>query len=212
MLVSDILDLMANLGIGLDEPTKDDNEIYLRYLNLAHFELYRHTASVNPFLILQKDILSVNNGVVDSLTAPLFSIRKVYRTDTNLGLIAYSIDKVLDSDPSLSVIGNPIYWYYANNNLNVWPLWTQQDGLGVIYNTEINYLKINDDLNSYYPLSFHPLLADGAVYYLFQSETGFKNDIKMKKAEERWNEGRTNLYNYFLTVAGKPIYSTFSRI
>lgn len=212
MLVSDVLNLVANLSIGLDSPTPDDQIIWLRYLNLAHFELYRHTAPVNPFLTLQTDTLNVNNGVVDALSQPIFAPRTVYRADINQIIQPYSLDKVLQCDPGLQVEGEPKYWYYANNSLNVWPLWTQANGIGVIYNTRANIFQINEDVSIYYPLEFHTLLADGTAYYLFQSEVGFKNDLKMQKAKDRWNEGKTNIYNYFVTVSGKPIYSTYSRI
>lgn len=212
MLVSDVLDLVANLSIGLDNPTQDDEEIFLRYLNLAHFELFSRTASINPFVTIQSDVLNVNDGVVDNLTAPLFSIRSVYSTDSKSSLIPYSYNRILDLDPTLTQTGQPQYWYYVNNTLNVWPLWTKDEGIGVRYVVAAEPFDLNDDLSPLYPPTFHPLLVDGTCYYLFQTESGFKNETKMLKAEKRWMNGTTDLYNYLLMVGGKPIYSTFSNI
>lgn len=212
MLVTDVLNLVANLSIGLDNPTDDDQEIFLRYLNLAHFELFQHTAPVNPFIPIQSDMLDVNNGVVDNLTAPLFSFRSVYRTDSNKELIPYSYDKILDKDPGLIITGEPIYWYYINNKLNVWPLWTEEEGIGVRYNIASNPFQLNNDLSPIYPVQFHPLLIDGTCYYLFQTETGFKNESKMMNSQKRWKNGISNIYNYFVMLGGKPIYSTYSKI
>jgi len=212
MLVTDVLNLVANLSIGLDVPTEDDQQIFLRYLNLAHFKLFGHTAPVNPFIPIHSDILDVNNGVVDNLTAPIFSFRIVYRTDTNKPLIESSYDEIISKDPGLTIIGQPSYWYFANNSINVWPLWTQAQGIGARYNVSSDLFEINDDLSPIYPLQFHPLLVDGTCYYLFQTESGFKNEVKMTLAKSEWKKGMTDLYNYFRTLGGKKIYSTFSKV
>lgn len=212
MLARDVLNLVANLSIGLDTPTANDEEIFLRYLNLAHFDLFAHTATVNPFIPKQSDILDVNNGVVDNLTAPLFSFRVVYRTDTNTPLISYSYDKIIESDPGLTITGEPKYWYFSENAINVWPLWTQPQGIGARYNVEVTPFGINDDLSPIYPAHFHPLLVHGTCYYLFQTESGFKNEVKMAKADVRWEKGKSDMYNHFLMIGGKPIFSTYSNI
>ena len=213
MLVSDILNITANFSLGLDFPTPDDLPIYLRYLNLAHFEAYRYTALINPFLNVNRETLDVDNGIAPPLSNTFFSIRKVYRTDTNKPLIETSYDEIIDKDPSLTQAGFPDYWYFINNSLNVWPLWTQAQGVGIIYNRSVTPLNLNDDLSPPYPVEFHPVLADGTAYFLFQGEeAGFKNDSKMKIAQDRWNKGKADLYNYLFAVSRKKVYSTYSRI
>lgn len=216
MLVGEILNLVAELSIGLDSPTADDIPIFLNYLNLAHFELFSQTATVNPIVNIQRDVLAVTDGVVDPLTHDVFSFRSVYRADLNVQIHPTSIDKIIERDPSNITTGDPSFWYYSNGRLNVWPLFTQGTdigGIGVLYNTQPAPLGQNDDLSDYYPIGFHPLLVEGTCYYLFQSETGFKNDAKMNRSYKRWKDGKTILYNYLITLgSGKTFRSTYSRI
>jgi len=40
VLVSEIIDLMGHLSIGRDNVSADEEKIFLKYINLAHFELY----------------------------------------------------------------------------------------------------------------------------------------------------------------------------
>lgn len=217
MFVGEILNLVAQLSIGLDSPTTDDQSIFLNYLNLAHFELYKKVASVNTIIPIQRDILNVADGVVDPLTQPIFNIRSVYRKDINLQLIPSSFDKIQVMDPSLIITGEPAYWYYINSTLNVWPLFTQateNGGIGVVYDVQpvLFDLDDNSDLSVYYPIAYHPLLVDGTCYYMFQSETGFRNESKMTLMYNRWEAGKTTLYNYLMMSGGKNLYSTYSRI
>lgn len=216
MLVGEILNLVSQLSIGLDSPTNDDIPIFLSYLNLAHYELYKKVASVNTIIPIQRDILNVTNGIVDPLTQSMFKIRSVYRNDINVQLKPYIYNRIQEKDPSLSITGEPIYWYYINNTLSVWPLFTQtiaNGGIGVVYNIQASPfdLEENSDLSIYYPEVYHPLLVDGTAYYMFQSETGFRNDNKMNAMATRWEVGKTNLYNYFLMSGGDNFYSTYSR-
>jgi hypothetical protein len=215
MLVGEIIDLIAKLSIGLDSPTVDDRSIYLSYLNLAHFELYKKVAAVNTRIAIQRDILNVTNGVVDPLTKDMFNIRSVYRNDINFQLKPYSFDKIQTRDPSLIYTGQPTYWYYINNQLTVWPLFTQtveNGGIGVVYDLQPLPFDLDDnsDLSIYYPVPYHPVLIDGASYYMFQSETGFRTESKMNSMMTRWETGKNNLYNYLRVSGGKSTYSTYN--
>lgn len=216
MLVGEILNLVAQLSIGLDSPTADDQTIFLGYLNLAHFELYKKVASVNTGTPIQRDLLAVTDGLVDPLTQPMFNIRSVYRKDRNIQLCPYSFDLIQQKDPALITTGEPRYWYYINNAVNLWPLFTQtveEGGIGVVYDMQPFPFDLagNSDLSTYYPLAYHPLLVDGTCYYTFQSETGFRNESKMNMMQARWELGKVNLYNYLMMSGGKNLYSTYSR-
>ena len=48
MNVSDLIDLMANLSIGLDNPSDSDTVTFLKFLNLAYFELLQDSHAQNP--------------------------------------------------------------------------------------------------------------------------------------------------------------------
>jgi hypothetical protein len=216
MLVGDVLNFASQLSMGLDSPTADDAAIWLGYLNLAHFELFAQTATVNAGIPLITDKLNVTDGVCDPFTQSIYSVRSAYRIDINRVLQPTTYDKVLAQDPGGQILANPTHWYIINSILYTWPISTltieDGSGVGVIYNTQPIVFGMNDDLSLYYPVAFHPLLIDGTCYYMFQSETGFKNQEKMRTAEMRWTKGKTNLFNYFIALGGKTSFSTFNRL
>ena len=60
-----------------------------------------------------------------------------------------------------------------------------------------------------YPMAYHPVLADGALHYLFQEEGGFKSSPKSQEAKERWEIGKSKLLSYLYSSSGQAL-STFS--
>jgi hypothetical protein len=60
------------------------------------------------------------------------------------------------------------------------------------------------------PPLYKQILADGASYYLFQSETGFKDQLKMQAAMMRWKEGKQKLFAYMKNRGGNKFFSTYS--
>jgi hypothetical protein len=62
-----------------------------------------------------------------------------------------------------------------------------------------------------YPVAYHPVLADGALYYLFQEEGGFKDAQKDVQARVRWETGKSRLLSYLYYSSGQT-FSTFSSI
>lgn len=214
MLVGDVLNLVGQLSIGLDSPTADDSAIWLNYLNLAHFELYAQTATVNTVIPIQTDQLNVTDGLCDPFTLPIFSVRSAYRIDTNRELQPTTFDRIMTRDPGLTILGDPIMWYIVGTRMHTWPITTlltaDGSGVGVIYNVQPPVFGPNDDLSLYYPTAFHPLLVDGTCYYMFQSEAGFNNQEKMRRADLQWTTGKTNLFNYFVALGGKTNFSTFN--
>jgi hypothetical protein len=61
------------------------------------------------------------------------------------------------------------------------------------------------------PHPVYPVLADGALYYLFQEEGGFKNTQKELEARKRWETGKSRLLSYLYTSSGQT-FSTFSSV
>ena len=59
MTVAHLLTLMGHLSLGNDNINATERAIFLQYLNLAHFELYQSTASLNQqlyeFEVLEKE-------------------------------------------------------------------------------------------------------------------------------------------------------------
>ncbi len=82
----------------------------------------------------------------------------------------------------------------------------------VVFVPQPKFLKAEtpeDDIP--YPLAYHPVLVDGALYYLFQEEGGFKSPQKAQAAEQRWEIGKTRLISYLYQASGSS-FSTFSSV
>lgn len=62
------------------------------------------------------------------------------------------------------------------------------------------------------PALYQYILADGAAYYVFQSETGFKDQTKMQTSYTRWMEGKQKLFAYLKNFGGQKYYSTYSPV
>jgi hypothetical protein len=188
-------------------------------LNLAHAELFRKTAAVSPVVkILRENNLNVTNGQIDPLTQTPFLIRSVTMMDQKKPLAATSLEEIEKTDPLLTKTGQPWAWYYANSSVFVYPFTTSdaQAGsgqAGVSYIAQPATLVLNTvSADVPYPALYHPVLVDGACYYLFQTEAGFKNDLKMKLALERWERGKSELLCYLRNLSGQQYYSTYTEV
>lgn len=209
MTVNEMINLISTLSVGLDAPSADDQEIFLRYLNLAHYELYRKTAHTNPAVGLVREVLDVVDGDAEDTSSPFFMVRSVYRTDQNMEITPSSLDDVQAEDPQHTKVGSPRLWYYANNKISVYPIYTGE--IGILYVKAPTPFTLNTSQAEIpYPPIFHSVLVHGASYYLFQGETGFRNETKMKDNELKWMNESTQLLQYLTNISGKKYYSTFS--
>jgi hypothetical protein len=213
--VKDIVSLLATLSIGLDEPGDSDIVVFMQYINLCYFELLQETISQSPFVEKLNVQLDCTDGVLDAPYYPIFIPKHVYDIALNVPLTATLEDDVLKQDPGLTKTGTPQSWYYANGVINVYPLTTSFVGDGAGFG--LRYIKEPDPLEYsttssliLIPKMYQQILADGASYYLFQSETGFKDQLKMQAAMMRWKEGKQKLFSYMKNVSGKKNLSTFS--
>lgn len=210
MNVSKMITTMRNLSIGKVYSDDDANDIALTYLNLAHDELYRETANLNDRVFVKDTLPSIANQTRIILTRVPFLILKAtcegrYSDLRGLSFIEFdSYKRRLDYQDFPAVYNN------IGVNFDFFPIVT-----GGFYNFDIIYaperipLTIETTENEIpYPLSFHGVLVDGALYYLFQDEGGFKNPIKEKKAEDRWVNGKADLVTY-LYGRNDKIISTF---
>ena len=212
MTVNEILINAALLGVGLDNPSPNDLDIFLRYLNLAHWELIRKTAPFNPRVVVLNEEQPCIEGVVNPLNNTPFAFKKVYESTLNRSLEPTSIDEIQKSDPGLIKTATyPSSWYYFNNTLNVYPIFSGT--IGVWYIPQPTPLDFNTlEQNIPYPIPYHPILIDGTCYYLFQGEGAFKDGVKMQTALARWEKGKTELMSYLISLSGQTYYSTFSQV
>lgn len=217
MDVAEIIRLMANLSIGLDDPNDDDIIVFLQYINLCYFEILQETISQNPLVVKLNEQLDCTDGVLATTSQPIFIPKDIYNLALNIPLNPTIEEKVLQKDPGLTKTGIPQEWYYANGVINVYPLTTSLvddgGGFGVRYIPQPSQLSYGTPSTSILiPPLYQQVLADGASYYLFQSETGFKDQTKMQAAMMRWEKGKQKLFAYMKNISGNKFFSTYSAV
>ena len=114
MDVKEILQRLANLGVGLDIPTETDNEITLRYVNLSHYELYRSSMSLfSSYTPIENELFTATDGVIQDLNNFL-GIRFVHVTIKGSVTIIPQTNylNVIRRDPNLIEKGIPKCWYF----------------------------------------------------------------------------------------------------
>jgi hypothetical protein len=211
MNVSDIINMMALTGVGLEDPTPEDREIYLKFINLANLELYR--LAIFSEKSLYRDITNITtdaNGVYHFPIFPL-EIEKVICTSLLKNLHFDVIENLQKYDTLLNKEGTPSKWYFNRKNLVIYPVQTAP--IDLILWTIPNPIHLTLDtaeMDIPYPPVYHDILMHGASYFLFQSEGG-KNREKMIIAEKKWTDGKTRLLD-FLQAYQKPQTSTFENV
>lgn len=222
MDVTEIIKLLATLSIGLDDiDVTDENNsdviVFLRYINLVYFELLQATANENPLIVKLHETLDCTDGVLAPTSNPIFIPKVIYNISSNLALVGALEGDILQNDPSLKQTGSPYQWYYANGVINVYPLVTSSvadgGGFGIRYIPQPSALKLSSlSSDILIPPLFQQILADGAAYYVFQSENGFKDQTKMVSAMTRWEDGKRKLFSYMKNISGKKILSSYSPV
>ena len=212
MNVKEIIQLAAEQSVGLESPTSLDENVYLKYLNLIHGELYRKTAAINPQASMVTESHATDDGSFKPDQLPVM-IRSVYVAiaGNSLVLKPISYDKILTKDPEMTLGGQPHYWFFLNNKIQTYP--RQENTFKIIYVKEPDALTIETLSEQIpYPPLYHQVLVDGTCYYLFQGETGLKNSKELEQAAAKWEKGRNELYAYFMTLSGTGSLSTFSEV
>jgi hypothetical protein len=217
MDVADILRLLATLSIGLDDPSDSDIVVFMRYLNYCYFELLQDVLTQSPLVTIINESLDCNNGNLDSTSQPLFIPKAVYDISRNLPLTGTTFDDVIKKDPGITKTGQAQEWYYSSSVINVYPKVTSLvsggKGFGVWYIAQPLPLQATSSSSDILiPAMYQQILADGAAYHLFQSETGFKDQLKMQAAMARWQTGKQKLFAYMKNISGKKYFSTYSPV
>lgn len=204
---------MGTLSIGNDNITASEQAIFLQYLNLAHLELYRCTANLNPNLLYSETLANNAGDNVITLSYVPFLVNSVYIPSLNSNLIRRSRVDQIACDPDSTDTGNPTHFIVVENTIQFAP--AVQTG---VFETFVWYVPNPGDLlistpqeEIPYPAPYHQVLADGALYYLFQDTGGFKNVQKEAEANIRWERGKSKLLSYLYNSSGTKI-STFRNV
>ena len=213
MNVKEIIKLVSDLSVGLENPTPMDEEIYLRYLNLVHFNLYRSVGTINPYVPLIEEEYEVEAGTFEPNAVP-FVIRSVYVPLKNNArvLSPISYDEILKQDPSMETVGLPQFWFYLSKQITLYP--NKYEGpvkMITMSGPTLFTLETLEEQIPYPPL-YHQVLVDGTCYYLFQGESGLKNQAELVASQARWEKGKQALYSYLMSLSGTGLLSTYSEV
>ena len=213
MKIAELLTLMGHLSVGNDNITPTERAIFLQYLNLAHLELYQETANFNQDLLIQENLISQQGANTVMLSKMPYLISTVYvLTPGQKKLPRLSVVDGNDLDVSTQGKGTPSAYFIQKNTLSFVPPQTAPVSAIVWYVPQPKTLaEAMEEGDIPYPVAYHPVLADGALYYLFQEEGGFKNTQKELEARERWKTGKSKLLSYLHNSSGQS-FSTFSSI
>lgn len=212
MNVIDILNLMGTLSIGNSNITPSEQAIFLTYLNLANLELYRATANFNQDLLVSETFDPDPEDLNYELANIPFLVNSVYLPDTKVRLERLSQADLIRKDPNLSKTGQPLNYVVQGKTISLYPpqeipvkavVWYVPSPIPFDINTPESFIP--------YPSVFHPVLADGGLYYVFQDAGGFKNSEREADAKARWNRGKSELLSYLYNVSGES-FSTFRNV
>jgi len=210
--VTRLLNLMGNLSLGNDNITEVERAIFLQYLNLAHLELYQVTANFNQDLLVQVTLANQVDSNQVQLPETPYLANSVYDLTHQRQLRRISLSDAITKDPAFTANGNPTQYFVKRDVLEFVPTQTAITSINVWYTPQPTTLtEQTQEQDIPYPLAYHPVLVDGALYYLFQEEGGFKNLQKAQAAQARWEVGQTRLLAYLYNSSGQ-LFSTFSSV
>ena len=217
MKIAELLTLMGHLSVGNDNITPTERAIFLQYLNLAHLELYQETANFNQDLLIMENLANEEQARLEGtntvkLSRMPYLVSSVYVLTNKQKLSRLSLGEAIENDPDLSSRGTPSAYFVQKDTIRFVPTQTTAIPVIVWYVPQPKTLaEAMEEGDIPYPVAYHPVLADGALYYLFQEEGGFKNTQKELEARERWKTGKSKLLSY-LHNSSSQSFSTFSSI
>ena len=184
MTVIELLKMMGSLSLGEQNIAASENAIFLQYLNLAHLELYGETANWNTDLYIQERINQPANVSSFNLAQTPFVMGTVSVPSTKKHLKRISLEEAFQGDPDLTHEGPLTGYALQKNQVLLLPYENKALSLVVWYIPQASPLQeTTPEAEIPYPVTYHNLLADGALYYVFQEEGGFKNPQKMMDAK-----------------------------
>ena len=201
--VSEILDNVINLSVGINDVDTEEKGKFLKYLNMACRELYRLTAPLDDNLSathLANDFdetAGIELYDVDAKKISILTVRKVMTNRVAFKEVPYLTLQEMKflNQPSVPV-------YCVQNNVI-----TLYSNLAKPYNVFIGYVPDFIDLQdeAIDPFPFRPffqnLLVYGTLYYIYQDMDGFKSSIKESIAVDEWTKGKMRYSNYLLNTS-----------
>ncbi len=210
MNVSDMISAMDILGIGKVYSDEDSKRIALVFLNLAHDELYRETANLNSDVLIKDVVTTIANQSILPLGQPTFSVSKVLQVGRKYKIEGKSVLDFADYESENLESADPVIYTKIRQTVSVYPIvptsiytfniWSAPERTPLFINTPESGIP--------YPLSYQSVLVNGALYYLFQDESGFKNQTRENEALRRWVNGKKDLISYLYGSNSQSI-STF---
>ena len=212
MHVTGLLTLMGNLSLGNDNITQVESAIFLQYLNLAHLELYQVTANLNQDLLIQETVANLEDSNQVQFSKIPYLVNSVYDRTHQRKLRRISLTDAIERDPDFVSTGNPCQYFVKQNIIHFVPVQTAVTSINVWYVPQpITLKEQTTEQDIPYPLAYHPVLVDGALYYLFQEEGGFRDSQKSQAAQKRWETGKSRLISYLFNGSSQ-VLSTFSSV
>lgn len=213
MQVIDILQTMALMSVGGDNLTPKTQAIFLRYLNLANRNIYNKIASINPDLFINEQIQSIQNSEDIQLNQNPFLVSALYVENQYPGLRLKTFLDFIDFKKDFNGNGDPQVFTFRKDTVSIYPIRDNtQYNLDIWYTPQPLILDLTVDENDIpYPVSFHNILVDEALYYLFLDEDGFKDSRKSMEAKERAKDQKKDLISYFYANSNQTL-GTFSNV
>lgn len=206
--VSEILDNVINLSVGINDVDTEEKGKFLKYLNMACRELYRLTAPLDDNL----SVTHLANGFDETAGIELYDadagkigILTVRNVRTNRIIFERVPYLFLQEKKFLNESYRPIYCV-QNNVITIY------SNLAKPYDVFIGYVPDFIDLQEEsigsfphttipFRPSFQNLLVYGTLYYVYQDMDGFKSSIKESIAVDEWTKGKMRYSNYLLNTS-----------
>lgn len=164
--ITNIISMMAKLGVNEDSPDAALRSIYLTYVQSTYNEVYGEMASTFPTRLRATQDVTLVNGVGTLAVAP-YQIIAVYNTSNNFAEVnPTTLDDQMEATPALADAGLPSsYWQDGLMTIKGYPL--DNSTLRVLYIPNPSTLTestLESDL--VIPVPFQDLLTWGAMRYL----------------------------------------------
>lgn len=200
------------MSVGNDTSTDDEKSIFLKYLNQAHYELYNHTASVNEDLVVNEAQTTTANSSDVTLQNNIFCVNAVFIPDRITSLESKNLMEYVAYKKEYGA-SSPSIYMFRKNTISIYPIVAnKQYDLDIWYTPQPEELTETTPENDIpYPASFHNILVDGALYYLFLDEEGYQSTERSRNHTMKWEKGKQDLYAYLFHRSGQ-ITSSFSNV
>ena len=211
MFVSDLIKKASLIGIGIDDPKGSEQEIYLKYFNIAYKDLFNLVFRESPSRFLTE--MSLKNG--DDVFSVL-SIERVKRKNDNTLLKEVDIFSSFEASPhDLRNCYQIMFGVGGQATIKTFPEEDRID-LGILYYRQPETFDLEDDLElstQYFALMETPLI-DGIIYYSLMGESGFSSNTDINIFLKKWESSKSTLISQMQQYNGRDnlAYSTYSSV